>query len=143
MASGKCIYLEQKVLDYVLGRTAWTPPADVYVALSRAVFSHATTGASILANEPVGVGGYLRLHISNDTTNWAAADSTGQKVTLLDNPFPAITASLGTIRSFYILDGNAYSGADNCMFGSDISATVMSVGPGPIFAAGNLIVKES
>lgn len=141
MAAGKCLYLEQKILDFMLGRTPYAPPTDFYIALSSLAFSRNTTGASILSSEPSG-GGYDRAHIVNDSSVWDLADGTGQKSNLVSLPFPAVTSSWGPIRSFYLLDGNARSLTDNACYGSDLPLQTIDVGPGPIFPAGALVLRE-
>jgi hypothetical protein len=143
--SGKCLYLAERILDFELGQTAYTPPTDLYVAMSSAVFSRATTGATLLSSEPTG-GGYARIHFVNDGTVWPlaadAGDGTAQKANLVDLAFPDVTASLGYVLSVYILDGGAMSSADNCLWGFDVPMTLVDVGPGPIFVAGALVMKE-
>lgn len=145
LASGKCIYLATRILDFELGQTAYTPPTDLYVAISDAAFSRATTGATLLSSELSG-GGYARLHVVNDGTVWPAAadagDGTAQKANLVDLAFGDITSTLGNALSVYILDGATMSAADNCLWGFDVPSTLVDVGPGPIFVAGALIMKE-
>lgn len=145
LATGKCLYLASKILDFELGQAAYTPPTDLYLAMSSAAFSRATTGATLLSSEPTG-GGYARVHGVNDGTVWPlaadAGDGTAEKANLIDLAFPVVTASLGYVQSVYILDGATMSSADNCLWGFDVPMTLVDVGPGPIFVAGALILKE-
>jgi hypothetical protein len=145
MASGKCIYLQKALLDYALGQTLWTPPTNLWIALSTATFSSTTDGTSILTNEVSSSGtAYDRVEVPNDGTFWPLADSVGQKASLLDANWATVTGSgYGTVRSFYLCDGNAKTSADNVLYGSDLTPTVVVAGPGPSFAAGNLTVKET
>lgn len=145
MASGKCIYLQKALLDYALGKTLWTPPDNLWIALSTAAFSAATTGTSVLTSEVSGTGtGYDRQETANAATMWPAADSTGSKANLIDIDWAVVTGSgYGTVRSFYLVDGNAKSSADHVLYGSDLTATPVAAGPGPAFAAGALVVKET
>jgi len=145
MASGKCIYLQKALLDHALGQTIWTPPTNLWIALSTAVFAASTDGTSILTNEVSGTGtAYDRIEVPNDGTFWPLADSTGQKANLLDANWPTVTGSgYGTVRSFYLCDGNAKTSADNVLYGSDLTPTVVVAGPGPSFSAGSLVAKET
>lgn len=145
MASGKCLYLAEKILDFELGRAPYTPPTDLYLAMSADVFSRATTGATLPSSELAG-GGYSRIHVLNDGTVWPlatdAGDGTAQKDNLVDLAFPDVTASQGYVQSVYILDGATMSSADNCLWGFDVPRTLVDVGPGPIFVAGALVMRE-
>jgi hypothetical protein len=142
MASGKCQYLQQAIADFMLGQTSYTPPTDLYIALSTAAWSRTATGAGFSEVSASGTA-YARIHVVNDGTNWGAADSTGQKANLLDLAYATVTATYGTVRSFYLLDGNAGTSSDHCLYGSDITPVVIGTGPGPVFAAGALVVKET
>jgi hypothetical protein len=69
MASGTSTYLANKILDFILGQSAYTPPATVYAAL----YSVAPTAAGG-GTEATG-SGYARASITNNLTNWSTAAS--------------------------------------------------------------------
>jgi len=88
-------YLENKVLDHILGKTAYTMPT-VYVGLSTA---DPLDNASGLA-EPSG-GGYARVATTGADWNAASAGSASNANALT---FPAATASWGTVTHFALFD---------------------------------------
>ena len=69
-------YLELKLLDHVFGgvTTPYTPPATLYVGLSSTTPAEDGTGIT----EPSG-GGYARVAVTNNATNWPAATVPGTK----------------------------------------------------------------
>ncbi len=88
-------YLEDKVLDHILGKTAYTMPT-VYVGLSTA---DPLDDASGLA-EPSG-GGYARVATTGATWNAAALGSASNAAAIT---FPQATASWGTVTHFALFD---------------------------------------
>lgn len=139
MAGGKSDYLEKKILDLVLGATAFTAPATVYVALSTAAYTDTATGSSM--SEVTG-GSYARVTVTNNSTNWPAASGTNPTVKSNGTTitFPTATASWGTVNSFYIVDA---SSGGNVLYGGDLTAPKsVGIGDTPSFAAGALVVQE-
>lgn len=63
-------YLEAKILDEILGGTAFSAPATVYAAAFTANPTDAGGGTEVSGN------GYARVAITNNTTNWPAASGT-------------------------------------------------------------------
>lgn len=130
----KSNYLEDAILDHVLGADVLTPPATVYVSLHSA--DPGDTGASELVGD-----GYERVAVTNNDTNWPAA-SGGVK-------------SNGTAISFAAADGADWAEATH--FGIWDAATVgnplylgelttpktVSDGDTASFAAGTLDVTEN
>lgn len=134
----KSDYLEAALLNHVLGATAFTAPATVYVALYTAL----PTDAAASGTEVSG-GAYARVAVTNNTTNWPAA--TGTAPTTKSNgtsiTFPAPTANWGTIVGFAIKD--AASGGNTLYWGSLTAAKVVSSGDAaPSFAVSALTVTE-
>jgi hypothetical protein len=78
-------YLELKVLDHVLGTTAYTMPTTVYVGLSTGSFADDNSGTELTG------GSYARQSIAFD----AAASGTTDNTAAVD--FPVATASWGTV----------------------------------------------
>lgn len=140
MAGGKSDYLEKKILDLVLGATAFTAPGTVYVALSTAAYTDSATGSSM--SEVTG-GSYARVAVTNNSTNWPAASGTNPTVksNAVTITFPQATAAWGTVNSFYICDAST---AGNVLYGGDLSAgKVVGIGDTPSFAVGALVVQEA
>lgn len=88
-------YTENKVLDHIVGKTAFTMPSTVAVALSTTVPTDAGN-----VTEPSG-NGYARVITTGATWN-ASADGTISNAQ--DITFPEATGSWGTIVGFAIYD---------------------------------------
>lgn len=140
MAGSKSAYLEQKILDYILGDTSWTPPATVYVALSTAAFSTAATGTSM---SEVAGGAYARIGQTNNPTNWPnaagsnpAGKSNGTLIT-----FPTATLNWGTVISAYLVDALTNG---NILYGADLAApVVVNAGSGFSIPVNQFVVQET
>ena len=69
MAGSKSDYLENEILDHVLGGADYARPATVYIALYTADPTDAGGGTE-------GSGGsYAKASVTNNDTNWPAASS--------------------------------------------------------------------
>ena len=77
--AGKSDYLENKVLDHVLGGGDYTRPATVYIGLYTATPSDSGGGTEVAGN------GYDRADVTNNATNFPAssggAKSNGTAIT--------------------------------------------------------------
>jgi hypothetical protein len=130
----KCTYLANKVLDYVFGKQAFTPPDTLYAGLCTGV-----TDAGVITGEPSS-GGYARVAIDNNdvTTIWSAAASKQKSNGSGAIVFPAVTATWGTLTVFFISD--AASGNTNTWcYGSLVSSITPGIGVAPTVAVGNLV----
>lgn len=138
MASGKSNYLRNALLNHVLGRVTFTPPATVYLALSTAAWTPTATGSSL--NEVGGTGtGYGRVGVPNDATNFPST-TTGSKANALAQLFAAAQLDWGTALSFYLVDA---SSGGNCLYGGDLTtARAIAQGDTPSFAPGSLVFQE-
>lgn len=138
MAGSKSDFLEAAILDYVLGGVSFTVPGTLYIALSTAIYSDATTGSSIAEIASSGTG-YARVAVTNNTTNWpAASGSTKSNGTAFT--FPTATADWGTVQSFYILSA---ASAGNCLYGGDLTlAKTITNGDTATFAGGSISIIE-
>lgn len=94
-------YLENKVLDHILGGPDYTRPATVYVGLSTTTITDA--GGNI--TEPVG-NAYARISVTNNATNWPAA-SGGSKSNGVELQFPEATGAWGTVIDFFLSDASS------------------------------------
>lgn len=136
MAGSASDYLEKKLLDHVLGNTAYAAPATVYVGLHTDANTATQRDAGTVTE--VSGGSYARVAVTNNTTNWpnasgiTAAKSNANAVT-----FPAPTANWGTVTSFGIYDA---ASAGNLLFWGDLSASrsILSGDGAPSFAAGDI-----
>lgn len=110
MAGSFSNYLEDELLDHVFGCNSrnWTPPTNIYVALSTADPLDGGTGLA----EPSG-GAYARM--STAAADWSV--SSGGAVSNVNTiTFPQATASWGTITHIALFDaasvGNMLAHAD-------------------------------
>lgn len=137
MAGGKSNYLENKVLDHVLGGSDYTRPGTVYVGLFRVTPSDSGGGTEITG------GSYARVTVTNNSTNFPAAVS-GSKSNGTAITFPQATADWAadpnTVLAFGVFD-NLTSG--NLLYWGPISpAREVLTDDTPAFAAGDLVFTE-
>jgi hypothetical protein len=128
MAGSLGNYAEDKILDHLVGKAAFTMPADVYVGLSTADPLDDASG-----NAEPGGGSYARVTMAD--TDWAASSGGAtSNATAID--FPEATASWGTITHFAIWDAATVG---NMLAHGDLTAS-KAVGDGDTisFAIGEL-----
>jgi len=142
----KSDYLENKEQDHILGGPDFTRPATVYVALFTDPPADDGTGGTEVT---IGVGGYVRVAVTNNITNWPAS-SGGQKKNGTEIAFPQATGSWGVIMAFGIYD--ASSGGNLLHWGllidveyvfTALAATDVFTAPGHTFIADNQVRLES
>ena len=120
-------YLENKVLDHILGKTAYTMPA-AYIVLSTADPTDAGTGLA----EPVG-GAYARK--ATVAADWAVA-ANGATSNANALTFPQATGNWGTITHFAIMD--AATAGNVLAHGALTLSKAINTGDTATFAAGDL-----
>ena len=125
-------YLENELLDHVLGPGAYTAPGTVYVGLSTTVPLDDGTNFT----EPVG-GAYARVAVANTPANWPAA-SGGAKSNANNISFPEATLSWGSILYVGIFD--AISGGNLLMTGALSVPKTIDTGDVAQFNPGNVTV---
>jgi len=133
MAGSKSDYLENELLDHVLGGADWARPATVYIALYTVAPTDAGGGTEVSG------GAYERKAVTNNATNFPAA-SGGAKSNGAEIVFIEATASWGTVVAFGIFD--AITGG-NLLYWADLT-TPKAIGSGdtPKFAVGDLDLTE-
>jgi hypothetical protein len=133
--SAKSDYLENKLLDHILGDTSYSAPATVYVGLYTSGPNDAGGGTEVSGN------GYARVAVTNNTTNWPNA-SAGSKSNGTAIEFAAASGgSWGTITHFALFDADT---AGNILYyGSLTSSKTISDGDQARFVAGALTVTEN
>lgn len=132
--SGKSNFLENELLDHVLGNAAYSAPATVYAALFTVTPSDAGGGTEVSG------GSYARVSITNNATNFPAA-SGGAKANGTAITFPAPTANWGTVVAFGLFDA---SSSGNLLYWGPITPnkTVNNGDAAPSFAIGDLDITE-
>lgn len=139
MAGSKSDYLENAILDGILGGGTWSKPGTVYLGLWTATLSDTSTGAT--AGEVSG-GSYVRKSVTNNATEWPNA-SAGSKSNANAQSFATASASWGTVTHFAILDV-VTAGAGNILYWADLNASkTIGSGDTATFAAGAITVSEA
>lgn len=131
-------YFEHATLDYLFGLTTYTPSGTGYVGLSTTTPTEA--GANF--TEPSATGGYARVAVANNKTNWSTASQVGTSGTVSNNTaitFPE-ASGWGTVTHFGIFD--ASGGSANLLVQSALTVS-KAVGPNDIlrFSSGNLVIR--
>ncbi len=131
--AGKSDYLENKLLDGVLGGTNFTQPATVYVALLTAAPTDAGGGTEVSG------GSYARAAVTNNSTNFPAAAS-GSKANGTAIAFPTPSGSWGVVTHFAVYDA---ASAGNLLYWAALTASqTISTGNTVSFAIGALVITE-
>ena len=133
MAGSKSNFLENELLDHVLGNAAYTAPATLYLAL----FTVAPTDAG--AGTEVTGGSYARLSVTNNATNFPAA-SGGAKSNGVAFTFVTATANWGTVVAYAIFDALTLG---NMLWWADLTVTkAVNSGDTASFPIGDLDFTE-
>lgn len=122
-------YLENKILDHVLGTTAYTAPSTVYIGLATASFADDNSGTELTGNN------YSRVSASFD----AAASGTTDNSAAIE--FAAATGSWGSVSHFGIFD--AASSGNLLIHGAFTSAKTISSGDVLKIATGDLDITAA
>lgn len=133
MAGSKSNYLENKVLDHVLGGPDYTRPATVYAALFTAAPSDSGGGTEVSG------GSYARKDITNNSTNFPAAAS-GAKSNGTAITFVQAAANWGTVVAMGIFDALT---SGNLLYWADLATSkAIDSGDRAEFAVGELDFTE-
>jgi hypothetical protein len=132
----KSDYLENALLDHVLGGGDFTRPATVYVGLWTAALDDTSDGDTL---GEVSGGSYARVAVTNNATNFPAAaggaKSNGTAIT-----FPQATGDWGTATHFAILD--AATSGNILYWGALTNSKTIETGDTAEFAIGDLDITE-
>lgn len=129
----KSDYLENELLDHVLGGGDYPRPATVYVALYTATPNDAGGGTEASG------GSYVRVAVTNNATNWPAA-ANGSKSNGTAITYAAATADWGTVVAFGLFD--ALSGGNLLYWGDLSQSRAVNSGDTASFAVGTLTISE-
>ncbi|MBA7582460.1 hypothetical protein ES708_24388 [subsurface metagenome] len=133
MTGSKSDYLENKLLDHVLGGPDYSRPATVYVAL------YTVAPTDVGGGTEVSGGSYARVAVTNNATNWPAA-AEGAKANGIEITFPVATAGWGECVAFAILDAED---AANFLYWGDLAvAKTVNSGDTAKFPIGDLDITE-
>ena len=132
MPGSKSDYLENKLLDLILGNVSYTIPTTLYFALFTVAPSDSGGGTEVTG------GSYARVAVTNNTTNFPAA-SGGSKGNGTAITWPTATASWGTVLAVGVFD--AASGG-NLLFWTTISSKTVDSNDTVSIPINNFTVTE-
>jgi hypothetical protein len=109
------------ILAREFGNTTYSPPATWYMGLSTTAINDDGSGVT----EPAG-GAYARVAITNNTTNFPSAPSSGTTANLTTITFPEATGNWGTITTAFLSQSSSSTAANDIQhFGTlTVSRTV-------------------
>lgn len=122
-------YLENKVLDHVLGTTSYTIPSQVYLGLSTGSFADDNSGTELSGSGYARVAADFSAAASGTTDNSAAIE------------FSAATGSWGSVSHFGLFD--AASGGNLLIHGAFTTAKTIASGDILKVPAGDLDVTAA
>lgn len=126
-------YLENKILDHMLGGPDFVRPATVYLGLWTSALSDASTGSS---SGEATFGGYARVAVTNNSTNFPGA-SAGGKSNGSTITFPTPTSGAGQVVTHVGVFDASSSG--NLLMWADLTSPItVVVGSAIYFNAGDL-----
>ena len=126
-------YLENKILDHILGRVTYTVPETLYIGLATSVDDEGN-----IVGEPSSEAGYARVEVSNNTFNFPNAIN-GTKSNGNPIEFPKATGDWGTINYAFIADGDIEDDGVHVLLYSELTVSkIINAGDTVSFLAGNL-----
>lgn len=125
-------YLENKVLEHVVGKTSFTMPATVAIALTQTTPTDAALGTEVPNSNT-----YARYTTAG--TAWGAAAS-GQISNTGIFTFATPTGSWGTVNSFALVDSATYAAGNMIAWGTLTTPQAIGTGNTVSFAAGALTI---
>lgn len=133
MAS-KSDYLENKILDHALGKTSFTMPSSVYLALCTVVPTDASTGSTITEANYTG---YARKAVAGGDLNAAAAGVSTNSAAIT---FAACTVGTSTVIGFALCD--ALTGGNILYWGTTTSKVIDTLNTPATVAISALSISE-
>ena len=120
-------YLENEILDHILGTGAYTMPTTVYIGLSTGSFGDDNSGTELSGS------GYARQSVTFNAASSGTADNSAAV------EFPAATASWGTVSHFGVFD--ALTAGNLLIHGSFSTAKTIATGDILKISAGDLDIS--
>lgn len=128
-------YLEKKVLDHIVGKTSFTMPASVYLALVTVAITDADTGSTITEASYTG---YARKALTPSSDFNAASGTTAASTNAAQIQFATCTGGSSTVIGWALVD--ASSAGNVLAYGTCTSVTITSTQQPATIAAGALSV---
>lgn len=137
MASGKGTYLANHFLDLILGATAFSAPANVFMALYSGAPNAGGGGTEATGS------GYARVSVTNNTTNWPNAAS-GVKANGTAITFATATGDWSTAANQVAAAlWDALTSGNELYFGSLTTSKPVLSGDTASFAASAVSITET
>jgi hypothetical protein len=137
MAASWSDSLENSILNYVFGATAYTNPATLYVGLSTANPGDDFAG---LAEPVIGTGAYARVAIDNNKTTWHVSTA-GTLHNEIAITFPTATLSWGVITYYHIADRALLANSVYLCYCQLTNSKTVDPGDTCSFAIGDLVIS--
>lgn len=125
-------YIEGKIADLLFGDTAYTIPANYYLALYTVAPTDTGGGTEVTG------GSYARVQVANNATNFPNAVS-GLKKLATEAEFVTATADWGTVVAVALLD--ASTGGNLIVHGALTTSKAVVSGDTPKFNADSLTIQ--
>jgi hypothetical protein len=122
-------YLENEILDHILGTGAYTMPTTVYVGLSTGSFNDDNSGTELSGS------GYARQSIAFGAASGGTASNSGNV------DFPAATGSWGTVSHFGLFD--ASTGGNLLIHGALTASKTVATGDILRIATGDMDITAA
>lgn len=136
MAGSISDFLENELLDHLIGAAAYTAPATIHFGLATAAISDSTTGSTV--TEPSG-NGYARKSETNNKTLWGAASSRSVALAAAVTFATASGGSWGTATHWFIAD--APSGGNILAHGDLTVSKAVADGETVSFESGDITIS--
>lgn len=117
-------YLEAALMNHLFRGTPYTAPANIYVGLFTTNTSDSGGGTEVSG------GGYARVQVASNTSNWSAPGTAGQSSNVNAITFPTATANWGTVVAAALFDAPT---GGNMLVHSTLNANV-TVNSGQTFS---------
>jgi hypothetical protein len=136
MAGSKADYLEDELLDHVLGGGDYARPATVYIALFTVDPSDAGGGTEVSTDDWTN---YARVAVTNNATNWPAAlGGAKSNGAIIDFGTATIVGAGVTVTAFAILDASS-----NFLYWAELTADKTITNGDPVqFPIGAIDITE-
>jgi hypothetical protein len=132
-------YAETHILDHALGKTSWTMPTTIALALCTTVPTDASTGANIVEANYTGYG---RQTIAGAGWNAAASGTPSSSTNNGAITFAACTAGSSVVIGWDLADSATTSAGNSIVWGTTTSVTINTTQTPATVASGALQVTQ-
>lgn len=127
-------YLENKILDHITGKTSFTMPGTVAIALTQTTPTDASLGTEV-----PNTNSYARKVTAASDWNAAGADGITENGATIT--FATPSGTWGTAVGFALMDSGAFGGGNMLAWGTLTTSQAIGTGNTVSFAAGALVIS--